>query len=300
MQAEAQAPRLTDINEQISRIALYILLITLAIAVLFPFYWMVMTSLNTNQETFIYPPEFYPPKPTPEHYHEIMTRGDINVPRWGWNSLFIAVATTILTLFVTSLAAYGFARLDFPYKNLIFIVVIFTLMIPSQIYMIPNYLLVRDLGWLDSYHALIWPAAPNVFGLFLLRQFFSTFPRELEEAANCRRREPPAHLLADFDSSQSQLAHRPGHLCLLALLERSVLATSRAQPGGKPDAAGWLGGASRDLHRGRGRFIRRASDCHGGQFYVEHSGAHRLRYIPASDHTELHAHRNGRTLNTVQ
>ena len=183
MQAEAQAPRLTDINEQISRIALYVLLITLAIAVLFPFYWMVMTSLKTNQETFIYPPDFYPPKPTLEHYHEIMTRGDINVPRWGWNSLFIAVATTIVTLFVTSLAAYGFARLDFPFKNLIFIVVIFTLMIPSQIYMIPNYLLVRDLGWLDSYHALIWPAAPNVFGLFLLRQFFSTFPRELEEAA---------------------------------------------------------------------------------------------------------------------
>ncbi len=113
----------------------------------------------------------------------VMTRDDINVPRWGWNSLVIAVATTAVTLFVTSLAAYGFARLDFPFKNVIFIVVIFTLMIPSQIYMIPNYLLVRDLGWLDSYHALIWPAAPNVFGLFLLRQFFSTFPRELEEAA---------------------------------------------------------------------------------------------------------------------
>ena len=183
MQAEAQPPRLTDINEQISRIALYILLITLAIAVLFPFYWMVMTSLKTNQETFIYPPDFYPPNPTLEHYHEIMTRGDINVPLWGWNSLVIAVATTIVTLFVTSFAAYGFARLDFPFKNLIFIAVIFTLMIPSQIYMIPNYLLVRDLGWLDSYHAVIWPAAPNVFGLFLLRQFFSTFPRELEEAA---------------------------------------------------------------------------------------------------------------------
>ena len=183
MQAEAQPPRLTDINEQISRIALYILLITLAIAVLFPFYWMVMTSLKTNQETFIYPPDFYPPNPTLEHYHEIMTRGDINVPLWGWNSLVIAVATTIVTLFVTSFAAYGFARLDFPFKNLIFIAVIFTLMIPSQIYMIPNYLLVRDLGWLDTYHAVIWPAAPNVFGLFLLRQFFSTFPRELEEAA---------------------------------------------------------------------------------------------------------------------
>lgn len=183
MQAEAQPPRLTDINEQISRIALYILLITLAIAVLFPFYWMVMTSLKTNQETFIYPPDFYPPNPTLEHYHEIMTRGDINVPLWGWNSLVIAVATTIVTLFVTSFAAYGFARLDFPFKNLIFIAVIFTLMIPSQIYMIPNYLLVRDLGWLDTYHAVIWPAAPNVFGLFLLCQFFSTFPRELEEAA---------------------------------------------------------------------------------------------------------------------
>ena len=90
---------------------------------------------------------------------------------------------TFVTLFVTRLAAYGFARLDFPFKNLIFVVVVFTLMIPSQIYMVPNYLLMRDLKWLDTFHALIWPAAPNVFGLFLLRQFFSTFPRELEEAA---------------------------------------------------------------------------------------------------------------------
>ena len=183
MQAEAQPPRFTDTNSQISRIALYVLLTLLAIAILFPFYWMVATSLKTNPEAFYYPPDFYPPQPTLEHYQIIMTRDDINVPRWGWNSLVIAVATTAVTLFVTSLAAYGFARLDFPFKNLIFIVVIFTLMIPSQIYMIPNYLLVRDLGWLDTYHAVIWPAAPNVFGLFLLRQFFSTFPRELEEAA---------------------------------------------------------------------------------------------------------------------
>ena len=183
MQGEAQPPQLTDSNTQISRIALYVLLTLLAIAILFPFYWMVATSLKTNPEAFYYPPDFYPPQPTLEHYEIIMTRDDINVPRWGWNSLVIAVATTAVTLLVTSLAAYGFARLDFPFKNVIFIVVIFTLMIPSQIYMIPNYLLVRDLGWLDSYQALIWPAAPNVFGLFLLRQFFSTFPRELEEAA---------------------------------------------------------------------------------------------------------------------
>lgn len=183
MQGDAQPPQLTERNAQISRIALYVLLTLLAIAILFPFYWMVATSLKTNPEAFYYPPDFYPPQPTLEHYEIIMTRDDINVPRWGWNSLVIAVATTAVTLFVTSLAAYGFARLDFPFKNVIFIVVIFTLMIPSQIYMIPNYLLVRDLGWLDSYQALIWPAAPNVFGLFLLRQFFSTFPRELEEAA---------------------------------------------------------------------------------------------------------------------
>ena len=183
MQAAAQPQHSTDSNTQITRLALYVLLILLAIAVIFPFYWMVATSLKTNPEAFYFPPDFIPPNPTLEQYHEIITRDDINVPRWGWNSLFVAVATTALTLFVTSLAAYGFARLDFPFKNVIFIAVIFTLMIPSQIYMVPNYLLMRDLKWLDTFHALIWPAAPNVFGLFLLRQFFSTFPRELEEAA---------------------------------------------------------------------------------------------------------------------
>ena len=183
MQAEAQPPRLTDTNAQLSRIALYILLILLAIAVLFPFYWMVATSLKTNPETFYWPPDFIPRQPNLDQYFEILSRDEIQVPLWGWNSLFVAVATTFVTLFITSLAAYGFARLDFPFKNLIFVVVVFTLMIPSQIYMVPNYLLMRDLRWLDTFHALIWPAAPNVFGLFLLRQFFSTFPRELEEAA---------------------------------------------------------------------------------------------------------------------
>ena len=106
MQVETRAPIETDINTQISHIALYVLLSILAIAILFPFYGMVMTSFKPNQETFCFPPDFYPPKPTLEHIHELMTRGDINVPRWGWNSFFIAVATTVITLFVTSMA-YG-------------------------------------------------------------------------------------------------------------------------------------------------------------------------------------------------
>ena len=190
-----------------------------------------------------------------------MTRDDINVPRWGWNSLVIAVGTTAVTLFVTSFAAYGFARLDFPFKNLIFIVVIFTLMIPSQIYMVPNYLLVRDLGWLDSYHALIWPAAPNVFGLFLLRQFFFHIPARTGRSRLRRRSEPSSHLLAADDTSQSQRTDRPGHFRLFALLERSFLAPDCAQPCRKPDAAGWLGSIGGGLRRRR--FFHRARPHHG-------------------------------------
>ena len=117
MQAQAQPPVETDISTQISRVALYVLLIILAIAILFPFYWMVATSLKRIRKPSIIRRTSIRQKPTLEHYHEIMTRGDINVPRWGWNSLVIAVATTVVTLFVTSLAAYGFRPVGFPLQE---------------------------------------------------------------------------------------------------------------------------------------------------------------------------------------
>ena len=103
--------------------------------------------------------------------------------RWCLNSLVVSLGATAVGLFISSLAAYGFARLEFPGRAVLFIALLFTIMVPGQVTLIPVFLLVRSLGWLDTYHALIWPAGANVFGVFLLRQFFLSIPRDLEEAA---------------------------------------------------------------------------------------------------------------------
>jgi multiple sugar transport system permease protein len=103
--------------------------------------------------------------------------------RWFINSVVVASLETLLTLLVCSLAAYGFARLEFPGRNKIFYALLFALMVPGQVTLIPTFLLVRNLGWLDSYQGVVLPEVAGVFGVFLLRQFFLSLPRELEEAA---------------------------------------------------------------------------------------------------------------------
>lgn len=168
---------------QPSRILLYVFLVTMALVVGFPIYWMLLVSIQPNEQVFSWPLQFWSTNPTLEHYVTVFTRQDVQLGRWFLNSVFVSTAVTAVTLLVTSLAAYGFARLEFPGRNIIFMVILFTLMVPSQITTIPVYLLVRELGWIDTYHAIIWPAAANVFGLFLLRQFFAAIPSELEEAA---------------------------------------------------------------------------------------------------------------------
>jgi len=107
----------------------------------------------------------------------------LQLPRWLFNSVFVAAAYSFAVITVCSLAAYAFARLRFPGRTILFGLFLATIMIPSQVTLIPNYLLMRDIKFLDTYNALIWPGVANVFGVFLLRQFFMGIPRELEEAA---------------------------------------------------------------------------------------------------------------------
>src|SRR5690606_18097385 len=98
-------------------------------------------------------------------------------------SVVVSTTVTLLSLFISSLTAYGFSRLEFPGRNFIFVSILFALMVPGEVTLIPVFLLVRNFGWLDTYNALIWPAMANVFGVFLLRQFFMSIPKEMEEAA---------------------------------------------------------------------------------------------------------------------
>ncbi|MBX3000882.1 MAG: carbohydrate ABC transporter permease [Caldilineaceae bacterium] len=163
--------------------ALHLFLLILVILVGFPIYWTFVVSITPSSQVFAWPLQLWPEAPTLTHYQAVLTRQDLQLPRWFLNSVIVSVAATALGLFISSLTAYGFARLEFPGRNLIFMGILFTLMVPGQVTLIPVFLLIRNLGWLDTYHALIWPGAASVFGVFLLRQFFLSIPKELEEAA---------------------------------------------------------------------------------------------------------------------
>ncbi len=161
----------------------YTFLILLSAFVLFPLVIAVSQSFMTNQEVNRWPPKVIPTEPTIESYRTVLTQQDLRLDLWLRNSLIAASGYTIAVLILCAPAAYAFARLRFPGNKILFGILLATIMVPGQVTLIPNFLLMRDLKWLDTYYALVFPGAANVFGVFLLRQFFMQIPQELEEAA---------------------------------------------------------------------------------------------------------------------
>src|SRR6266496_4608917 len=161
----------------------YIFLINVSLFVLLPLIITFSQSLMTNQQVNRWPPPILPATPTLSSYNDLFTREDLRLPIWLGNSIYAASAYTLAVLLICTPAAYAFARLRFPGKNILFAILLITVMIPSQVTLIPNFLVMKDLKVLDTFNALIWPGAANVFGVFLLRQFFQQIPQELEEAA---------------------------------------------------------------------------------------------------------------------
>ncbi len=161
----------------------YAVLAVLSAIVLFPLIITVSQSFMTNQEVNRWPPKILPTAPTVESYNTVLTQQDVRLDLWLRNSLLAAGGYTLAVLVICTPAAYAFARLRFPGNRLLFAILLVTIMIPGQVTLIPNFLLMRDLKWLDTFNALIFPGAANVFGVFLLRQFFMQIPQELEEAA---------------------------------------------------------------------------------------------------------------------
>lgn len=163
---------------------LYIIAIVASIIVLIPFLWAVSQSLTPESQIFSGTVQLIPAHPTINNYITLFfNEPDVHIVRWFFNSIFVSTVVTALTLLVDSMAAFALARLRFPGRNIVFFVFISTLLIPSQVTFIPVYVEMQKLGFLDSYNALIWPYLAGAFGVFLLRQFFQTIPRELEEAA---------------------------------------------------------------------------------------------------------------------
>ena len=159
----------------------YVLLTLGAVVMVVPFLWMLSTSLKQQTQVFVFPPQWLPRPPVWDNYAQVVRIMPFG--RFLLNSAIVAVAITALQLLTSSLAAYSFARLRFPGRDTLFLAYLATLMIPGQVTLIPNFLIVKYLGWIDTYQALIIPQIFSAFGTFLLRQFFLGIPRELEEAA---------------------------------------------------------------------------------------------------------------------
>ena len=161
----------------------YLLLVVLALVFVSPLVFMVVTSFKNRVEAAGVPPTWIPLEPTLDAYRSIINADGTPVPRWFVNSLLSATANAALVVATAALAAYPLARMTFRGKNVVFGLIIGTLFIPPVILVIPNYLIVGQLKWLDTLAAVIVPTAASAFGVFFLRQFFLTLPRELEEAA---------------------------------------------------------------------------------------------------------------------
>ncbi len=165
------------------KVGRYVLLAVLALIFISPLVFMVVTSFKNRVEAAGVPATWIPMEPTLDAYRSIFSAEGTPVPRWFVNSMVSATANAVLVVATAALAAYPLARMSFRGKNVVFGLIIGTLFIPPVILVIPNYLIVGELKWLDTLLAVIVPTAASAFGVFFLRQFFLTFPRELEEAA---------------------------------------------------------------------------------------------------------------------
>ncbi|MGF7253278.1 carbohydrate ABC transporter permease [Enterococcus faecium] len=172
----------TSVNRQTKKILSYVLMTVIGIILIIPLLWMVFTSLKPMEEIVRYPPTFFPEKIVWENYLDTIAA----FPFWRYarNTLFITVLVVIGNVLSNSFIAYGFAKLDFPGKKLMFALVLSTMMIPGFVTMIPQYVLFSKIGWIGTYLPLIVPSFfGNAFNIFLMRQFYLSINNELIEAA---------------------------------------------------------------------------------------------------------------------
>ncbi len=164
-----------------SHIAVYIVLLSGVLITLLPFLWMLLTSLKTQSEAIHVPPVIFPAKPVLSNYTDVFK--DVPFARMYLNTIISAVVTVAAQLLFCSMAAYAFAKLKFPGRDVIFVTLLAVLMVPSSFFILPQYLIIQKLGLLNTIPALFIPNLFSAFGTFLLRQFFLSLPSDLEDAA---------------------------------------------------------------------------------------------------------------------
>ncbi len=162
-------------------VATYVIVILITITMLAPFVWMLSASLKLNRDVFAFPIEWIPSQPRWENFVDIWTK--IPLALFIYNTFKLTVVVTILQLLTSSFAAYAFAKLRFPYRNALFLAYIATIAMPWQVYMVPQFIMMRGFGLNNTLTALICLQAFTAFGVFLMRQFYMSIPDELCEAA---------------------------------------------------------------------------------------------------------------------
>lgn len=159
----------------------YLFLVLISIAMVVPLLWMFSSAFKPKAEIFSYPPTLVAENPTIGNFFTLFEQRPFGINLW--NSFFIAASSTILALFFCSLAAFGFAKYQFPAREFLFLFLIATLIIPFHTTMIPLYVLYRKIGWIDKFWGLIFPGMANAFGIFFMRQYLIKLPNEFLDSA---------------------------------------------------------------------------------------------------------------------
>jgi multiple sugar transport system permease protein len=167
----------------LGRVLIYAVMALVAIIIVIPMLWMFSTSFKLKSQLFTQQIYWIPKVVTLENYTKILTNPQTPIARWFANTLIVASITTVVVLVVDSLAAYAYARLEFPGRKLLFGLLLATLFLPGVMFLVPNFVTVAQLGMLNHFSGVIIPALAGVFGVYFMRQFYETIPKELEEAA---------------------------------------------------------------------------------------------------------------------
>jgi ABC-type glycerol-3-phosphate transport system permease component len=168
------------LRNRLATMLLYGLLILISIFMLLPFIWMTSTSIKTPEQVFGFPPVLIPENPTFENYVYLIR--ERNLLRIVANTFVVALAATVLRLFFCSLAGYGFAKYSFPGRRTLFAFLLATMVIPGAVTLVPLYVIMRDLSWIDTFWPLIIPGAASAFGIFFLRQYIASINNDLLDA----------------------------------------------------------------------------------------------------------------------
>ncbi|MFN8673039.1 MAG: carbohydrate ABC transporter permease [Candidatus Sericytochromatia bacterium] len=158
----------------------YLILTVGALAMVLPFMLMVTLALSPMDKVMTYPPLLVPTDPTLKNFQDVISAGSFF--KYFINSIVVSAITTAGQMITCSMAGYAFARLDFKFKNPLFLIFLATMMIPTQVNLVPLFSLMQKLGWVNTYFALVVPGLFSAFGIFLMRQYFLTLPKELEDS----------------------------------------------------------------------------------------------------------------------